>query len=176
MAIRSVSRAAKAQSRSRPKATRPHGRSRRSFPSTVEELAAASGMGLSTIQSLLGGELYDKFPGDTTIDPAGATLARGMLQELEGVNDDSSAAADDSFLANWPRKGRPFRNVVAEYAARARAVSPAALEAFYAVLSDFISFTCQGSVPDGSCYDRFCRRSPRQRGRNRAMAGRGGRS
>jgi hypothetical protein len=152
----STKKRAKAQPRSRSKATRPHGRSR---PSTVEELAAASGVGLSTLQELLGCEPTEEFPGDATIDPAGAAIARAMLRELEEVDLVHGTPANDSLLANWPREGRPFRNVVAEYVAKAHAMSPQALEAFYAVLSDFISWASQGSVPNSSSYDRFCSRS-----------------
>lgn len=39
-------------------------------------------------------------------------------------------------LGNCVRRGRPFRNVVAQYAPRAQAPGPAAPAALHAVLSD----------------------------------------
>lgn len=87
-----------------------------------------------------------RWPGVHAIDPAGERIARGMLEELECVNMDEHGTnpAEYCQLADWVREGRPFRNIVAEYAAKAQAVGPEALAAFYAVLSDCLSIACQG--------------------------------
>lgn len=90
----------------------------------------------------------DIWPGFAQINRTGASLARDMLCELESANSDPHGVnvADNCTLANWPRQGRPFRNVVAEYGAMAQAAGPQALIGFYAVLSEFLSSTCQGSI------------------------------
>jgi hypothetical protein len=98
------------------------------------------------------------YPGHAEINRAGATIAWNMLCELERVDceDDGPNIAEHSDLENWPRQGRPFRNVVAECAARADVAGPEVLEAFYAILSDFIAITCQGMCPAAARYDSFC--------------------
>ena len=98
------------------------------------------------------------WPGFASVDAAGARIARDMLAELECTDMDANdiTPAEYCELGNWPRHGLPFRNVVAEYAAKAQAAGPEALAAFYAVLSDFIAITCQGSVPESGNYDRLC--------------------
>ena len=80
------------------------------------------------------------------IDSTGARIARKMLKELERVDMDEHDInpAEYCQLENWVRQDRPFRNIVAEYAAKAQAVSPEALAGFYAVLSDVVSRACQG--------------------------------
>ena len=87
-----------------------------------------------------------RWPGVHAIDPAGERIARQMLEELEGTEMDEHDInpAEYCQLEDWVREGRPFRNIVAEYAAKAQAVSPEALAAFYAVLSDVVSRACQG--------------------------------
>ena len=87
-----------------------------------------------------------RWPGVHAIDPAGERIARDMLEELECVDMDEHGtnAAEYCQLENWVRQDRPFRNIVAEYAAQAQAVGPEALAAFYAVLSDVVSRACQG--------------------------------
>ncbi len=86
------------------------------------------------------------WPGVHALDRAGERIARDMLEELERVDMDEHGTnpAEYCQLEDWVREGRPFRNIVAEYAAKAQAVSPEALAAFYAVLSDVVSRACQG--------------------------------
>ena len=86
------------------------------------------------------------WPGVHAIDPTGERIARDMLEELERVDMDEHDInpAEYCQLENWVRQDRPFRNIVAEYAAKAQAVSPEALAGFYAVLSDVVSRACQG--------------------------------
>lgn len=85
------------------------------------------------------------WPGGHAIDPAGERIARQMLEELEGADMDERGvvAAEYCQLADCAREGQPFRNIVAEYAAKALAVGPEALAGFYAVLSDRLSIACQ---------------------------------
>lgn len=98
------------------------------------------------------------WPGFAQIDRMGAALARDMLYELEdpGSDEHGVGLADYSSLEDWPRRGRPFRNVVAEYAAMAQAAGPEVLDGFYAVLSDYVSIACNGATPDAVSYDRHC--------------------
>lgn len=99
------------------------------------------------------------WPGHATVDTAGATIAREMLLELADVPDEQEetvTVGDLACLENWPREGRPFRNVVAEYAARAQSAGPAAVEGFYAVISDYLGICCQGCLPDLDRYDSLC--------------------
>jgi hypothetical protein len=105
-------------------------------------------------------EAWEIWPGYAPINRAGATLARDMLIELESINDpdeDGPNIAELSTLENWAREGRPLRNVLAEYAARAQAAGPDVLDGFYALLGDYIAIACQGSIADIGCrYDRHC--------------------
>lgn len=98
------------------------------------------------------------YPGRAEINRAGATIAWDMLCELESVDceDEGPNIAEHSDLENWPRQRRPFRNVVAEYAAIANAVGPEVLDGFYAILSDVVAITCQGMCPAAARYDSFC--------------------
>ena len=85
------------------------------------------------------------WPGVHAIDPAGERIARQMLEELEGSDMDERGVVPAEYcqLADCVREGQPFRNIVAEYAAKAQAVGPGALAGFYAVLSDRLSIACQ---------------------------------
>lgn len=108
-----------------------------------------------------GHEAWDRWPGHAAINPIGAALARDMLIELEGIDSPDSdpegpAPAERSMLEDWVRQGRPFRNVVAEYAAMAQAAGPEVMGGFYAVLSDYVSIACQGSIANVEKYDRHC--------------------
>ena len=85
------------------------------------------------------------WPGVHAIDPTGERIARDMLEELERVDMDEHDMnpAEYCQLENWVRQDRPFRNIVAEYAAKAQAAGPEALAGFYAVVSDFIARAAQ---------------------------------
>ena len=85
------------------------------------------------------------WPESQSIDLTGAAIACEMLKELKSTDGDvhDLCPAEYCQLENWVRQGRPFRNIVAEYAAKAQAVSPEALAGFYAVLSDFIARAAQ---------------------------------
>ncbi|MGB6486245.1 MAG: hypothetical protein WBE91_05125 [Steroidobacteraceae bacterium] len=97
------------------------------------------------------------WPGHAIVSTAGATIAREMLLELAAVPDEGTITVGDlACLENWPRQGRPFRNVVAEYTAMAQSAGTDAVEGFYAVLSDYIGICCQGSIPDLDRYDSLC--------------------
>lgn len=99
-----------------------------------------------------------RWPGHATIDAAGARIACEMLAELAEaeMDQDGVSAADLCCLPNWPRQGRPFRNIVAEQAAKAQEAGPEALAAYFAVLSDYIATTAQGSLPEAAAYGRYC--------------------
>lgn len=101
------------------------------------------------------------WPGAVEVNRTGAELARDMLVELETVEDQDHpggpSPADYCNLEDWPREGQPFRNVVAKYAARARALGPEVLDGFYAVLSDFVSVACAGAAFPAARYDRWAR-------------------
>ena len=88
------------------------------------------------------------WPGIQSIDPVGAAIAREMLEELEGTETDERGLCPAEYcqIENWVREAQPFRNVVAEYAARAQDAGPAALQGFCAALSDFIAQSCQSLV------------------------------
>lgn len=95
------------------------------------------------------------WPGFAEVNTEGAALAREMFIELEEIDVESDApmAGDLAQLENCPRRGQPFRNVVAEYLARAQARGPSVTDGFCAVLGDYISACLNGSVPDVSFYD-----------------------
>ena len=96
----------------------------------------------------------DVWEGHAAVDRAGAELAIEMLSELEDTDcdDDHHVTADYSCIADWPREGQPFRNIVAEYLQRARAAGGDVEAGFCAVLGDYVSICCQGSVPDAEGY------------------------
>lgn len=102
------------------------------------------------------------WPGHATIDATGAAIARDMLSELASFDEEGNGIGYFAALENSYREGRPLRNVVAEYAAKAQSVGGAkALAGFYAVISDYIGRCCQGLVPDAEYYDRYCEEAPR---------------
>ena len=96
----------------------------------------------------------DVWKGHAAVDRAGAELAIEMLSELEDTDcdDDHHVTADYSCIADWPREGQPFRNIVAEYLQRAREAGPGVEAGFCAVLSDFVSTARAGSVPYTDSY------------------------
>jgi hypothetical protein len=55
---------------------------------------------------------------------------------------------DYASLEDWPREGRPHRNVVAEYPKRSQEAGPEVQAAFCAVLGDMLGMVCTGAVPD----------------------------
>jgi hypothetical protein len=96
------------------------------------------------------------WPGNVTLDRKGARIALDLLIELDSIEDDGSCICDQTSIDHSPRQGRPFRNMVAEYAGKAQSVGPEALEAFYAILGDYIGSAVGGCVPDIDVYTRYC--------------------
>ena len=94
------------------------------------------------------------WPGVADVDRAGIALAVEMLADLEWNDEDEHGIplADYACLEDWPRQGRPFRNVVAEYLMAARKEGPAVEAAFCAVLTDVVALCCTGTVPDSARY------------------------
>jgi hypothetical protein len=98
----------------------------------------------------------EAWPGVAEVSRRGVAIAVEMLTDLESNEDEQGAAAYDlACLEDWPREGRPFRNVVAEYLKRARDAGPEVEAGFLAVLSDTVSMVCGGSVPSSERYDRL---------------------
>jgi hypothetical protein len=98
-----------------------------------------------------------RWPGYAPIDRAGAEIALELLERLEDESasddeDDPAELAELANLENWARRGRPYRNLLAEYVKRARAVSPEAENAFLAVIGDLAALVMQGTVPDAASY------------------------
>jgi hypothetical protein len=98
----------------------------------------------------------DVWPGHVNVDRAGAELAVEMLDALESSdtadNGSGLTEADYSQLENWARRGKPFRNIVAEYLQRAREAGPDVDAGFCAVLSDLVSQHCQGTDAEADSY------------------------
>jgi|SRR5580698_7850292 hypothetical protein len=96
----------------------------------------------------------ESWPGVADINRAGLALAVEMLEQLESCEDDEHGVrlTDYACLEDWPRQGRPFRNVVAEYLSAARKDGPQVEAGFCAVLSDTIALHCSGMVPDSARY------------------------
>jgi hypothetical protein len=96
-------------------------------------------------------------PGVADVNREGVAIAFEMLCELESpeiVDAESSVTTNDlSQLENWVRQGRPFRNVVHEYLARAREGGAAVEAGFCAVLSDLVSQVSAGSIPSAENYE-----------------------
>jgi len=101
-----------------------------------------------------GANSMDVWKGHAAIDQAGAELAVEMLDEVEDTKLDDGGVSPGDFccLEDWPRHGRPFRNIVAEYLQRARAAGPDVEAAFCAVLSDYVDF---GGPGGGGCAERY---------------------
>jgi len=101
-------------------------------------------------------DLRDVWPGHVDVDRAGADLAVEMLDALESTdtpdNGSGLTEADYSQLENWARRGKPFRNIVAEYLKRAREAGPDVEAGFCAVLSDLVSQHCQGTDANADHY------------------------
>jgi hypothetical protein len=96
----------------------------------------------------------DVWKGHAAVDRAGVELAIEMLVELEDIESDDEGVitADYGSLKDWPRLGRPFRNIVAEYLQRAQAAGADVEAGFCAVLSDYVSLVSVGSIPDTGYY------------------------
>lgn len=79
------------------------------------------------------------FPGTHAVDPSGAKLAVQMLLEFRRHDSDAAGVSSRDYMSleDWPRQGRPFRNIVFEYLQRVRELGIAAEVGFCAVLSDF---------------------------------------
>lgn len=93
------------------------------------------------------------WPGHVQLEPRGVSLAVELLEELESLDADAEVNPHDlADLEDWPREGRPFRNIVLEYLQRAHQESPEAQASFCAVLSDFLSICCAGAVPEAGRY------------------------
>jgi hypothetical protein len=89
----------------------------------------------------------DVWKGHAEVNREGVELAVEMLDELSAVNDDGDyvGVADYACLEDWPRQGRPFRNIVLEYLLRARQAGDDVESGFCAVLSDYVSLNMQGA-------------------------------
>jgi hypothetical protein len=99
------------------------------------------------------------YPGVAEVNREGVELAFEMLFKLKNweIVDPVSrvSTVDLSQLENWPREGKPFRNVVHEYLARARQSGSAVEAGFCAVLSDFLSQLSAGTCPSAETYKRL---------------------
>jgi hypothetical protein len=94
------------------------------------------------------------WPGVAAVSRAGVALAVEMLTDLEWNDEDEHGIplADYACLEDWPRQGRPFRNIVAEYLTAARKEGPEVEAGFCAVLTDMVGLICTGTVPDAARY------------------------
>lgn len=94
----------------------------------------------------------DVWKGHASVNREGVALAVEMLDQLaEGTPAEDGAdvtVADYSSLEDWPRHGRPFRNVVVEYLTRAREAGSDVEAGFCAVLSDMAALVATGVIPD----------------------------
>lgn len=88
---------------------------------------------------------------------AGHELVLNMFEELLG-EDGAGTSADAALLDRNYRRGRAYRDVVAEYLERARRAGPEVERGFTMILSDFVAVAMQGSCPDAYYYDRMMRR------------------
>lgn len=94
------------------------------------------------------------WPGVADVSREGMALALEMLIQLEATDDDEHGIrlGDYACLEDWPRQGRPFRNIVSEYMAVARKQGPEVEAGFCAVLTDMLGLLCSGTVPDTARY------------------------
>jgi hypothetical protein len=92
------------------------------------------------------------WPGHAPIEPGGVELAIAMIRELEDsdLGQDGINENDRSCLENWPREGKPFRNIVLEYLQLARELKVEA--GFCAVLSDYLALGSQGMSSSADRY------------------------
>jgi hypothetical protein len=97
------------------------------------------------------------WPGVADVNRVGIALAAEMLERLEEQDEHKIRLADYACLEDWPRQGRPFRNIVAEYLTAARKEGPEVEAGFCAVLTDMVGLLCEGMGVDTSRYsaDRF---------------------
>jgi hypothetical protein len=94
------------------------------------------------------------YPGVAEVDRAGVALAVEMLLQLENWETDEHGIELCGYacLEDWPRQGRPFRNIVAEYLTAARKEGPEVEAGFCAALTDMVGLLCSGIVPDSERY------------------------
>lgn len=96
------------------------------------------------------------YPGVADMNREGVSIAVEMLCELECGEvydmETGTSFADLSNIENWPREGRPFRNIVHEYFARARGGGPDVEAGFCAVLSDLVAQCSAGTCPGAEFY------------------------
>jgi hypothetical protein len=94
------------------------------------------------------------WPGWADVNRAGLTLAVEMLEQVESSEEDEHKIrlADYACLEDWPREGRPFRNIVAEYLTAARNQGPEVEAGFCAVLSDIVGLIGLSTVSDSGRY------------------------
>jgi hypothetical protein len=92
--------------------------------------------------------------GVADVNRAGIALGLEMLVQLEDFENDEHGIrpAEYACLEDWPRQGRPFRNIVAEYLKAARKEGPEVEAGFCAMLTDIVGLLCSGSVPDTERY------------------------
>lgn len=97
------------------------------------------------------------WPGSVKVNTEGAALARELLIQLGEISNDYDvpSASDLAQLKNWPRRGQPYQNTVAEYLSRAQAAGPSVTEGFCAILGDYLSDCLTGSVPYVRKYDQY---------------------
>jgi hypothetical protein len=95
------------------------------------------------------------WPGVADVSREGVALALEMLVELENgdaPDEHGIGPANYACLEDWPRQGRPFRNIVAEYLTTARKGGSEVEAGFCAVLTDIVGLLSSGSVPDTERY------------------------
>jgi hypothetical protein len=94
------------------------------------------------------------WPGVADVNRAGVALALEMLMQLESCEDDEHGVrlSDYACLEDWPRQGRPFRNIVAEYLTAARKEGPEVEAGFCAMLTDFVGLGSGGVIADSGRY------------------------
>ena len=100
------------------------------------------------------------WPGVADVNREGVALALAMLEQLENWEEDEHGIqlSDYACLEDWPRMGRPFRNIVAEYLMAARKEGPEVEAGFCAVLTDIVGLFSGGIVPDSARYSMLTRK------------------
>lgn len=86
------------------------------------------------------------WPGLVGVNSAGVEIALEIFKRLENSESDAHGIrlSDSACLEDWPREGRPFRNIVAEGLALARSEGPETEAGFCAALTDFVALVCSG--------------------------------
>jgi hypothetical protein len=94
------------------------------------------------------------WPGVADVNRAGVALAVEMLEHLEKfvVDEHGRRPADYASLEDWQRRGRPFRNIVAEYLQSARKEGSEVEAGFCAVLTDIVCQLSEGMGPTSTRY------------------------